>query len=385
MNIKRLKNNGTSTIQFIIASFLMSIVIFSCGGCKGSKVVTQASSNPQNEHSSDNNEKKDLQNSQTIKQYPYTENNTTYINDTTKIIGGIKIVTTGNTSKIVFPNGKVITKNDYPIIKDIPSKFKKDHEYKSDGYIDLTKLERSKKRSLLSNMEGYKEKDIDNYVEADISFNMYGLHDTLEERVYLITDLQIWKKIIKSEDDIRWEIVGQIGGMEIYDKIGNKLHDVKLDKFGCEQFCITPDKKHIIMNTNGYDDSDKNMVNRGAITIWSYENPRMIDYVYHFPDYITNNGIGCAKHHIGISALIPNTESILDLDVIIESKFVFTLEYPSSKSYEVSFNPKNGGTYHFRDGTIFKKGSSGFNQYSIEEWNRYVDSLWEKKYSENEE
>lgn len=378
-------HNGISTIPFIIASFLMSIVIISCGGCKGSKLATQANSNLQTQNTSGNNEKKYIQTSQTIKEYPYTENNTTFINDTTKIIDGIKIVTTGNTSKIVFPNGKVITKNDYPIIKDLPTKLKKDHEYKSDGYIDLTKLDKSKKRSLLSNMDGYNEKDIDNYVHADISYYAHGLHDSLEDRVYFITDMEIIKEIKKSEDDIRWEIVGHTGRMEIYDKKGNKIYNVNLDKFGCEQFCITPDKKHIIINTNGYDDSDKNMVNRGAISIWSYENPKMIDYVYHFPDYITNNGIGCAKHYIGLSALIPNTESIMDLDFIIESKFVFTLEYPSLKRYEVNFNPNNGGSYNFRDGAIFKKGSQGFNQYSIEEWNRFVDSLWKKKYSENEE
>ncbi|MBP6446352.1 MAG: hypothetical protein KA341_06075 [Saprospiraceae bacterium] len=374
---------GLYTIHFIILSLLMSVIIISCGGCKGSKVVTQASSNPQTENNSGNDEKKDLQNSQIIKQYPYTENNTTYINDTTMIIGGIKIVTTRNTSKLIFPNGKVITKNDYPITKDLPDKLKKDHEYKSDGYIDLTKLERSKKRSLLANMDGYKEKDIDNYVEADISFNTYGLHDTLEERVYLITDLQIWRKIIISEDDIRWEIVGQIGAMEIYDKIGNKLYDIKLDKFGCEQFCITPDKKHIIINTNGDNDSDKNMVNRGAITIWSYDNPKMIDYVYHYPDYIIYNGIGCANN-VSLTALIPNTELALEMGVMLEKKLVFTLEYPSSKSYAVNFSATNDGSFQFRDGIIYKKGSLGFNQYSIEEWNGYVDSLWKKKLLVNE-
>ncbi|MBK7636930.1 MAG: hypothetical protein IPJ13_23645 [Saprospiraceae bacterium] len=119
------KNKGLYTIQFIILSLLMSVIIISCGGCKGSKVVTQASSNPQTENNSGNDEKKDIQNSQIIKQYPYKENNTTYLNDTTMIIGGIKIVTTRNTSKLIFPNGKVITKNDYPITKDLPVKLKK--------------------------------------------------------------------------------------------------------------------------------------------------------------------------------------------------------------------------------------------------------------------
>ncbi|MBK9564538.1 MAG: hypothetical protein IPO37_04945 [Saprospiraceae bacterium] len=36
------KNKGLYTIQFIILSLLMSVIIISCGGCKGSKVVTQA-------------------------------------------------------------------------------------------------------------------------------------------------------------------------------------------------------------------------------------------------------------------------------------------------------------------------------------------------------
>ncbi len=373
---------GLYTIHFIILSLLMSVIIISCGGCKGSKVVTQASSNPQTENNSGNNEKKDIQTSQTINDYPYKENNTTYLNDTTMIIGGIKIVTTRNTSKLIFPNGKVITKNDYPITKDLPVKLKKNHEYKSDGYIDLTKLERSKKRSLLANMDGYKEKDIDNYVEADISFNTYGLHDTLEERVYLITDLQIWRKIIISEDDIRWEIVGQIGAMEIYDKIGNKLYDIKLDKFGCEQFCITPDKKHIIINTDGHDDSDKNMVNRGAISIWSYDNPKMIDFVYHNKDCVQRY-FDCYQNHILLKANKKDTDSIFAMNILINQKKVTTLSYASTEN--TKYRIIHDGSFLFEDGSIFKEGSKGFNPYSFEQWNKYVDKKWKEKYINNED
>lgn len=46
------KNKGLYTIQFIILSLLMSVIIISCGGCKGSKVVIQTDSKGQTVDSS---------------------------------------------------------------------------------------------------------------------------------------------------------------------------------------------------------------------------------------------------------------------------------------------------------------------------------------------
>ncbi|MBK9564535.1 MAG: hypothetical protein IPO37_04930, partial [Saprospiraceae bacterium] len=63
-------------------------------------------------------------------------------------------------------------------------------------------------------------------------------------------------------------------------------------------------------------------------------------------------------------------------------KKVITLSYASTEN--TKYRIIHDGSFLFEDGIIYKKGSLGFNQYSIEEWNGYVDSLWKKKLLVNE-
>ncbi len=371
--------NGVQIIPFIIASLLMSIVIISCGGCKGAKVVTQASSNPQNEHSSDNNEKKDLQNSQTIKQYPYTENNTIYINDTTKIIGGIKIVTTRNTSKLVFPNGKVLynDSNDMPILKNLPNS-NYDYGYsqgkKNFGFYDFSNISIDKKRKLFSNMNGYNPNKVKEINKARFSCQIYGLHE-LDERIYRVLSMKIFQE--DKDSDRQLSVIGNIGFLEIYNRNGDLLYEIKLDKFGGDNLCITPDNKHIVLNTIGDEGSDYYMVSKGATTIWSYENPKLLDIVYHIENSYGTRSFECFNNHILFQSNLNNTDSIFAMNILLDKKTVSTLSYHRTKI--ANYKIVHDGSFIFEDGTKYNKGSSGFSQYIIEDWNEYVENSSKEK------
>jgi hypothetical protein len=145
---------GKYTIHFIILSLLMSIVIISCGGCKGSKLVTQVDTNKKAVDSVDKIESIVHKPSQ----YPIVDGIVSYINDSTRLEDGVKFIGPEN-GKIIFPNGKEITEADYPIRRDLPNKYNKFAEDAS-GFYDFSKISHNQKEALLSNMDGYDPKKL---------------------------------------------------------------------------------------------------------------------------------------------------------------------------------------------------------------------------------
>lgn len=369
------RNKGYNIIYIFFLSLTMSFSIVSCGGCKGANVATQVEGNTVD---STVNVESQGQATSPVIQYPIKGGIFTTMNDSTQIVDGVQFVQSEYGRKITFPNGKVISSDNFPIMRDLPKKYNiNPGEYY--GFYDLSKISDSKKVSLLSNMDGYDPNKLKNYTEAMFTFQQYIIYDdeynkTKLERVFIVTDLVIFEEVRRSEDDIRQFAIGRIGYMEVYDKQGNLLHEVSLDKFGCDEVCVTPDKKHVIINSNGPDGNDEiTMYNNGAITIFNYDNFKFIDYIYHHKKYYTRSS-GCYENHIALKALVNDSELILRMNILIDNRIVTTYLYPyKENSYD---RITNDGSFRFSDGTIIKEGAAGFNKYTIDEWNTIQSRIY---------
>lgn len=368
------RNKGYNIIYIFFLSLTMSLSIVSCGGCKGANVATQVEGN-----TVDSTVKVESQGQATSPfiQYPIKGGIFTTMNDSTQIVDGVQFVQSEYGRKITFPNGKVISSDNFPIMRDLPKKYNKNPgEYY--GFYDLSKISDSKKVSLLSNMDGYDPNKLKNYTEAMFTFQQYSIYDdeynkTKLERVFIVTDLVIFEEIRRSEDDIQQIAIGRIAYMEIYDKQGNLLNEVSLDKYGCSEVCVTPDKKHIIINSNGQDDNmELTMKNNGAIAIYSYENFELVDTILHFPNDFASGECGCTNNYIGLISQIPDSDSLHYLNIKINERIIFTLAFSNEKRYQVKFIHSKGGYYQFNDGTKIEKGNPNFRQYTLNEWNNYV-------------
>lgn len=374
--IKLLNNKFMIHLNSIKTHFAISLmmiylllILISCEGCRSGKVVTI-----DKRITVDSTDKIERIVHKPSK-YPIVDGIVSYINDSTRAEDGVKFIGPEN-GKILFPNGKVITQADYPIMRDLPEKHNK-FPGEFSGFYDFSKINDSQKKALLSNMDGYDPKKLKNYTEAMFSLQQYLIYDdqfkpTKLERVFIVTDLIIFEEVRKSEDDIRQFVIGRIGLMEVYDKLGNKLKEIKLDKFGCSEVCVTPDKKYIIINSHGPDENDEiTMCNTGAITIYSYKNYEMVETILHFPNDISSFGIGCDENYIGLVSKIPDSDSLHKLNIKINERAIFTLRIPEDKRYQVGFK-EDGEYYQFGDGTKIEKGNPNFNQYTLKEWNNYV-------------
>jgi len=368
------RNNGYQTFYMLLLSIIISVIIVSCGGCKGAKVATQVQ-----ENTVDSTDKIEsvVNTPSSAANYPITDGIFSTINDSAQIVDGVQFVQTENGRKITFPNGKVISSDNFPIIRDLPKKYNKNPgEYY--GFYDFSKISDSKKEALLFNMDGYDPKKLKNYTEAMFTFQQYSIYDdeynkTKLERIFVITDLVIFEEIRRSEDDIQQIAIGRIAYMEIYDKQGNLLNEVSLDKYGCSEVCVTPDKKHIIVNSNGRDDDmELTMKNNGAIAIYSYENFELVDTILHFPNDFASGECGCTNNYIGLISQIPDSDSLHYLNMKINERIIFTLAFSNEKRYQVKFIHSKGGYYQFNDGTKIEKGNPNFRQYTLNEWNNYV-------------
>lgn len=371
------RNKGYNIICIFFLSLTMSFSIVSCGGCKGANVATQVEGNTVD---STVNVESQGQATSPVIQYPIKGGIFTTMNDSTQIVDGVQFVQSEYGRKITFPNGKVISSDNFPIMRDLPKKYNKNPgEYY--GFYDLSKISDSKKVSLLSNMDGYDPNKLKNYTEAMFTFQQYIIYDdeynkTKLERVFIVTDLVIFEEVRRSEDDIRHLAIGRIGYMEVYDKQGNLLNEVSLDKYGCDQLNVSFDKKYIIINSNGRDENDEiTMLNNGALTIWNYKSGQLLDIILHDPKYFTR-GNNFSDNLYFFSADSQTGDTVMILNLIpdkreVKAVFLSLNEYLAAKGRFDLIHPIS----------LFK---DRIKPYTFQEWNSYIISEKNKNKNVNE-
>lgn len=356
---------------------MMSVIIISCGGCKCGEVVSEV--DKIKVESIDKVESKEHVPSATS-QYPIVHGIITTLNDSTQNVDGVVFVRTTNTQKITFPNGKVITNDNFPIVGDLPKKYLQNSgEYY--GFYDFSKISDNKKEAILANMDGFDPLKLKNYTEALYSFQYFKNYNdeqnkTSLERVFVVSDLTIFEEVRRSKDDIRQFVIGRIGYMEVYDKQGNLINKVSLDKFGCSDICVTPDKKYIIIHSKGRNDNtEMTFNNNGAIVIYDYNSFEQLGAIMHFPNDYASGKCLCDNNNIGLISIIPDSDSLHFLNYKIKEQLVFTLKLSSDKKYKVNFIDSNRRYFQFYDGTKIEKDDPDFKQFSLVEWNNYVRSV----------
>jgi hypothetical protein len=369
--LKTKRKNGVHLIPFIIASFLMSIVIISCGGCASSKTKALVDKRQTDTFTAELRSKKQADN---IK----SSNNESIvnINDSTKIVHNVEITYSKvkNETIVKLPNGTKMssTENVY-LLKEIPLNAIKRDQYNS-PYIDLQLISNSVKKNLFEKMNRAESIKLDNLKSAGFSSSIEICGD---KNNYLCKNTSIYVKgHDENEDENNGWGVGQIGYSEIYDLQGKKLLAINRNKNGGRLKTLSESSNIIIFYREGDDEGSFYGYLWPVLEVYELSSGKLLSEIrtlgYSGEIMTKQDKVYFYSGHLYEG----NSTCFYLLDYKMGNIYFYKYKYGEPNAVTIDYD-----NILLSNGTkININNTDKVLKFSIDDWNRYVDSLWKKKH-----
>lgn len=358
-----MKSKILTTYHIGLSLFLISytVLILSCSGCKSSNLANTTATPLPNK----------VPDTVQVVKSPAPDDSILYVNDTTHMYKDITIFHYLNTGPTIikFPNGKTLSEEiDNPIIKDIPKQFIIDWDHiKSSptyGVIDIRKMDMKTKKKWFSKMDGMRHinKLTKGFYRSEINANYINRGIILK-----YTFIEVEEEIELNEDDWIQAYVGNVGVIEAYDLDGSLLYEIHADEYGGSYICATEDYKYIMVFSQGIDESDWLTFKQASISVFQLSDGKLIKVLL-MPDYTSPPGCG---RNVSLWVGHYDSDTMLRIIILIEKNLIKTMKFHRDKFKDYRGITEDGD-FEFKDGIVYTNGSSGFNQYTFDEWNKQM-------------
>lgn len=279
------QTNNTHTLG-ISAFLLVSTVLFiSCNGCRSGKVSDIETALPSVKQDNipipDSSGSYSTIGKSSTSIYPIIneKKGITYLDENTIEFRGIKRVINGTETKVIFPNGKVLSNiKDAAIWKDIPKRAQlyyfsiEGEEYYKE--VDIRKLSKAQKTEWFGKIKLHpdiKQSDLEYMVLHSYFIEL----DETPGRVCLATYAAVWTENGNT-------LAGHIAHLDIYDYEGKLILQIPMYEEGSKRFAVTKDQKYLLANINGSSLGDNDftcgLINP-MINIYTFEDGKFYDQV----------------------------------------------------------------------------------------------------------
>jgi len=290
------------------------------------------------------------------------ERGITYLDEYTIEYNGVKMVTNGPETKIIFPNGKELSNiKDVAIMKEVPKEAQVYYQSSEEDLfmkeVDLKKISKAQKTKWFGKMKLHpdiKQSDLDYMI---VNSHILDLDET-PGRVCLADYAEVWSEM--------GDLVGRIAQMDIYDYEGKLILQIPMYDYGSERFTVTKDQKYLLANVNGsnFGDGDYSC---GLLS------PQIRIYTFEDGKFFKQLNMPCAGW--GFSGLDTFFWFAIDTykgGIYPESSIIKIVKF----SDEIRFNFDNFSN----EGVITKDGKLWkFQTYTFDEWNKLYETVFKEK------
>lgn len=364
------QTNNTHTLG-ISAFLLVSTVLFiSCNGCRSGKVSDIETALPSVKQDNipipDSSGSYSTIGKSPTNVYPIIDERTgiTYLDEKAIEFRGIKRVINGTETKVIFPNGKVLSNiKDAAIWKDIPKRAQlyyfsiEGEEYYKE--VDIRKLSKAQKTEWFGKIKLHpdiKQSDLEYMVLHSYFIEL----DETSGRVCLATYAAVWTENGNT-------LAGHIAHLDIYDYEGKLILQIPMYEEGSKRFAVTKDQKYLLANINGSSLGDNDFtcgLLSPQINIYTFQDGKLYEQIK----------MPCADFAFG------GNDSYFSFSMDGSSyRGIVNVEKKIIKIIKNNKEILNGGpTERTDEGIITKDGRLWkYETYTFDEWNKKDLSIFE--------